>query len=70
MAGFVEVYSQCVKLLSSTCCYTDTNECVQGTDDCDDNAICINTVGSFVCNCRVGYQGDGRICEGIGYDCH
>ena len=42
----------------------DIDECIDETDDCDDNAICINTDGSFTCECESGYTGNGRICEG------
>ena len=44
---------------------SDINECTRGTDNCDSNADCFNTRGSFQCVCRAGYQGDGRICIGI-----
>lgn len=42
----------------------DVDECVSGTDDCDDNAACVNEQGSFVCMCMDGYEGDGKICDG------
>ena len=35
------------------------------TDDCSENANCMNTEGSFECVCKSGYTGDGRTCEGI-----
>ena len=44
---------------------TDIDECARGTDNCDSNADCINTQGSFQCDCRDGYEGNGRICTGI-----
>ena len=38
------------------------NECQQGLDNCDLSADCINTEGSFDCQCREGFVGDGREC--------
>ena len=34
-------------------------------DNCDENAQCINTVGSFNCSCNPGYSGDGITCNGM-----
>ena len=42
----------------------ELNECFFGLDDCDDNAECTNTPGSFQCVCNTGYQGDGVLCTG------
>ena len=41
----------------------DINEC-RGDNDCDVNANCTNTEGSFTCACRSGYKGDGKTCKG------
>ncbi len=38
------------------------NECLDGTHDCDINAICTDTMSGFTCTCRTGYIGDGRVC--------
>lgn len=43
----------------------DIDECDRGTDNCDLNANCVNTQGSFECMCREGYEGNGRMCTGI-----
>ena len=43
---------------------SDIDECRLGTDDCDDNAKCDNTPGSFECTCNEGYSGDGKNCDG------
>ncbi|XP_071104331.1 matrilin-3-like [Haliotis cracherodii] len=42
----------------------DTNECTAMTDDCDENAQCDNTIGSFNCTCNSGFEGDGTSCTG------
>ena len=44
--------------------FTDINECIEGTDECDTNAACINIDGSYTCDCNDGYGGDGFTCEG------
>jgi len=41
---------------------SDIDECTLGTDNCDANADCANTDGSFTCTCNVGYSGDGVTC--------
>ncbi len=43
---------------------TDENICASGDDNCDPNAQCISTRGSFVCICNQGYSGDGITCRG------
>ena len=48
-----------------TCVGVDVNECATGTDNCNDNATCTNTEGSFTCACNAGYQGDGVTCTNI-----
>ena len=37
----------------------DINECTLGTHNCDVNANCENTLGSFTCSCKTGYFGNG-----------
>ena len=41
---------------------TDIDECARGLDDCNDNATCTNTPGSYMCNCFMGFTGDGKSC--------
>ncbi|XP_072022656.1 thrombospondin-1-like [Amphiura filiformis] len=50
--------------------YCDIDECALSTDNCDANAACTNTVGSFTCACDAGYSGDGIICTDIDEDMH
>jgi hypothetical protein len=40
----------------------EVNECALGTDNCDANATCTNTTGSFTCLCDAGFSGDGASC--------
>lgn len=42
----------------------DVDECtIVEPNDCDDNASCINNVGSYSCKCVSGYSGNGESCE-------
>ena len=46
---------------------TDIDECATATHNCHGVAHCNNTEGSFTCNCRGGYTGDGiSTCEPLG----
>ena len=43
----------------------DIDECyLPGGNECDSNALCTNTDGSYICRCLKGYEGDGRACTG------
>ncbi len=42
-------------------CFLDVDECLANTDDCDINAHCTNTPGSFTCICDPGYSGNGHL---------
>jgi len=61
-------YSQCVatkcsdgyELKDGQC--VDIDECSTGNNNCDSNAACTDTPGSFTCECTTGYEGDGKIC--------
>ena len=41
------------------------NECETGYFKCYDNAECINTEGSYECNCNNGYDGEGNDCYDV-----
>jgi len=45
--------------------FADIDECVVNTDDCDANATCHNSEGSYTCTCTSGYTGNGHTCSGI-----
>ena len=40
-------------------CVLDTNEC--DNSPCGPNGDCLNTQGSFTCNCQPGYE--GQLCD-------
>ena len=40
----------------------DINECRDGSNRCDENARCDNTLGSYSCTCNDGFTGDGFRC--------
>ena len=43
----------------------DIDECKIGNKGgCHKDARCVNTVGSFQCQCKPGYEGDGKTCKG------
>ena len=48
------------ELQKGTC--QDIDECATGPGVCDSNATCLNQPGTFVCQCREGFVGDGRAC--------
>ncbi|XP_078597688.1 signal peptide, CUB and EGF-like domain-containing protein 3 [Branchiostoma floridae x Branchiostoma japonicum] len=43
----------------------DVDECSDGTDNCDADATCYNTPGSFSCICNDGFGGDGLTCNDV-----
>ena len=43
---------------------TDINECQQDLAECDEQAACYNTDGSYLCVCNKGLYGDGFYCLG------
>ena len=45
--------------------FLDIDECADATlNNCDVNAFCTDTVGSYTCTCNTGYTGDGFTCTG------
>ena len=44
----------------------DVDECLEkSTNDCDINANCTNTEGSYNCTCNIGFHRDGKNCTGM-----
>ena len=50
--------------LNSRSFASDMDECMDGTHDCDVNAECNNTQGSYNCTCKDGFHGNGTNCTG------
>ena len=48
----------------SLCTSTEINECSQNSHNCDGNATCTNTDGSYWCTCNLGFSGNGTSCRG------
>jgi len=45
-------------------CISAVDECASGTDECAKDATCIDTTESYVCQCKKGYSGNGKVCQG------
>ena len=61
VAVFVNSYSEAFSPIK----FTDMDECASpASNECDPNALCTNTEGSYVCRCLSGYIGDGANCTG------
>ena len=42
---------------------SDIDECSSGSNDCHQNATCVNTAGHYDCICKPGLTGNGRNCS-------
>ena len=42
--------------------FLDVDECKESEDKCHSDADCTNIVGSYKCQCKKGYLGDGLTC--------
>ena len=45
-------------------CFIVKDLCLEGFHNCDVNAKCTSTPGSFNCHCKTGYEGNGITCTG------
>ena len=46
--------------------FSDVNECQIGMHNCksSEHQICVNTDGSYICECGQGYNNVSGVCEG------
>jgi len=45
--------------------HIDIDECELDMDNCHVNATCVDVIGSFVCTCNNGFDGNGVDCTGM-----
>jgi|GEM_PF-449857 len=45
--------------------FIDLDECEMETDDCAENADCLNSWLSYTCSCMEGYEGNGFTCNPV-----
>ena len=50
---------------SSVISCLDIDECSTDSHNCHESAECTNTFGSFTCNCKSGFNGDGYSCSDV-----
>ena len=43
----------------------DIDECKGNKNKCHEDAVCKNTIGSYTCQCKNGFKGNGRFCSDI-----
>lgn len=41
------------------------DECLSRSHECDEVATCVNTEGSYTCECPEGYVANGTKCDGM-----
>eukprot|EP00961_Rhodomonas_salina_P037410 502566-Rhodomonas_salina.1 len=56
----LRIYSRALSTAEVRAC---NDECALGLHDCNVNAVCTDTGGSFTCACNTGYDGDGVSCD-------
>lgn len=44
---------------------TDVNECTKSDIDCGDGSECVNSQGSYFCQCKKGFTGQNGKCIGM-----
>ena len=58
------IHMEDMQLFVSLLIPPDADECLMDIDNCHLNTECVNTIGSFECQCLPGFTGDGFNCQG------
>ncbi|CAH3140748.1 unnamed protein product [Pocillopora meandrina] len=66
-SGFTEKGYRCLCSagFKGQTCDEDINECATEEQSCSVDAVCNNTKGSYDCECKPGFSGDGWTCKDI-----
>lgn len=56
-------FKLCPKHITHFCHFEGTDFCALG-NDCHDNSTCVNLATKYACQCKRGFQGNGKHCEG------
>ena len=68
MSDTLIMHLKCLFLIFAYCISLDINECLDISQyTCDVNAVCVNTIGNYTCQCNDGYMGNGKVCSGKFY---
>ena len=59
-----QAYQTDLRGVTSILSTIDTNECKNGEATCSKNTVCRNTVGSYDCYCKKGFEKKGSRCVG------
>ena len=62
--GIINLCLCCIRIELCVSVHADVDECEEPTmNNCNDSrSMCINTEGSYACQCSPGYRGNGFTC--------
>ena len=63
MSRYINPQESSLLIIAQPLFALDVDECEnEESNDCSHNADCTNNIGSYTCQCRVGYTGSGFNC--------